>query len=196
MADRIGRIERKTKETEISATVRLDGRGDVTAETGIGFFDHMLGQLARHGLMDLIVKAKGDTHIDDHHTVEDVGIILGQAFLKALGEKRSIRRFSSSAVPLDEALARVDVDISGRGGFYLQGVFPHEKTGSFDAYLAEDFFRAFASNAGITIHMELVCGTNPHHIVESAFKSVAVALRDAVATDTRIAGVPSTKGVL
>jgi len=196
MADRIGRIERKTKETEISATVRLDGRGDVTAETGIGFFDHMLGQLARHGLMDLIVKAKGDTHIDDHHTVEDVGIILGQAFLKALGEKRSIRRFASAAVPLDESLARVDVDISGRGAFYMKGEFPHEKTGSFDAYLAEDFFKAFASNSAITIHMELVRGTNPHHIVESAFKSLAVALRDAVVTDTRIAGVPSTKGIL
>lgn len=196
MADRIGRVERKTRETEISATVRLDGRGEVTAETGIGFFDHMLHALGRHGLMDLIVKAKGDTHIDDHHTVEDVGIIIGQALAKALGDKRSIRRFASASVPLDEALARVDIDISGRGGFYLKGAFPREKTGTFDCYLADDFFRALANNAGITMHMELSLGSNPHHIVESAFKSVAVALRDAVFIDPRISGVPSTKGVL
>lgn len=196
MADRIGRVERKTKETEIMATVRIDGRGDVTAETGIGFFDHMLGQLGRHSLMDLIVKAKGDTHIDDHHTVEDAGIILGQALAKALGEKRSIRRFASAAVPLDEALVRVDLDISGRGNLYLDGHFPKEKSGAFDTYLAEDFFHAFASNSGITVHMQIVRGTNPHHIAESAFKSIAVALRDAVAVDSRIMGVPSTKGVL
>ncbi len=196
MADRIGRVERKTRETDISATVRLDGRGEVTAETGIGFFDHMLGELGRHSLIDLIVKAKGDTHIDDHHTVEDVGIILGQALLKALGDKRSIRRFASASVPLDEALTRVDIDISGRGGLYLRGAFPREKTGSFDCYLAEDFFRAFASQAGITMHMDLTGGTNPHHVVESSFKSVAVALREATFIDPRISGVPSTKGVL
>lgn len=196
MAERIGRVERRTKETEISATVRLDGRGEVSVETGIGFFDHMLQQLGRHGLMDLLVKAKGDTHIDDHHTVEDVGIILGQALLQALGDKRSIRRFASAAVPLDEAICRVDLDISGRGGFYLRGSFPREKTGTFDCYLAHDFFEAFATNAGITMHMELVAGDNPHHVVESAFKSVAVALRDATYLDNRVVGVPSTKGVL
>ncbi len=196
MAERIGRVDRRTRETEISATIRLDGRGEVSVETGIGFFDHMLQQLGRHGLMDLLVKAKGDTHIDDHHTVEDVGIILGQALLQALGDKRSIRRFSSAAVPLDEALCRVDLDISGRGGFFLKGAFPREKTGSFDCFLAGDFFSAFATNAGVTMHMELVGGTNPHHVVESAFKSVAVALRDATQIDSRIVGVPSTKGVL
>jgi imidazoleglycerol-phosphate dehydratase len=196
MAERIGRVERKTRETEITATVRLDGRGDVTAETGIGFFDHMLDILGRHSLTDLIVKAKGDTHVDDHHTVEDVGIIIGQALLQALGDKRSIRRFGSAAVPLDEALTRVDLDISGRGGFFLHGTFPREKTGTFDAYLAEDFFRAFASQAGITLHMQLFSGGNPHHVVESAFKSLAVALRDSVTIDSRILGVPSTKGVL
>jgi imidazoleglycerol-phosphate dehydratase len=196
MAERIGRVERKTRETEITATVRLDGRGDVTAETGIGFFDHMLDILGRHSLIDLIVKAKGDTHVDDHHTVEDVGIILGQALLQALGDKRSIRRFGSAAVPLDEALTRVDLDISGRGGFFLHGVFPREKTGTFDAYLGEDFFRAFAAQSGITLHMHLFSGGNPHHVVESAFKSLAVALRDSVTIDSRILGVPSTKGVL
>lgn len=196
MAERIGRVERKTRETEISATIRLDGRGDVKAETGIGFFDHMLQQLGRHGLMDLTVKAHGDIHIDDHHTVEDVGILLGQALLSALGDKRSIRRFASAAIPLDDALARVDLDISGRGGFFLKGAFPREKSGQFDCYLAGDFFSAFAMNAGLTLHMDLVCGTNPHHVVESAFKSLALALRDATALDSRIIGVPSTKGVL
>lgn len=196
MVDRIGRVERRTKETEITATVRLDGRGETTIETGIGFFDHMLDILGRHALLDLIVKAKGDTRIDDHHTVEDVGIIIGQALLQALGDKRSIRRFGSAGVPLDESLTRVDLDLSGRGGFFLHGEFPRERTGTFDAFLADDFFRAFAMNAGITLHMQLVSGTNPHHVIETAFKALAVALRDALAVDSRIVGVPSTKGVL
>ncbi|RMH54238.1 MAG: imidazoleglycerol-phosphate dehydratase HisB [Candidatus Hydrogenedentota bacterium] len=196
MVERIARRERKTRETELAVTVRLDGSGEVKAETGIGFFDHMLDQLGRHGLMDIIVQGSGDRHIDDHHTVEDVGILLGQAFRQALGEKRSIRRFGSAAVPLDEALVVVDLDISGRGGYFLAGEFPKEKTGTFDSYLAEDFFRAFATNAEITMHMEIRRGMNPHHIVESAFKSTAVALRDAVVVDSRIVGVPSTKGVL
>lgn len=196
MADRIGRVERRTRETEVSVTVRLDGNGEVTSETGIGFFDHMLAELGRHSQMDLIVKAKGDTHIDDHHTVEDVGIVAGESLKQALGEKRSIRRFGSAAVPLDETLVRVDLDISGRGGYYLHGAFPRQKTGNFDAFLAEDFFRAFCLHAAITVHMTIVHGDNPHHVVESAFKSLAAALGLAMVVDSHVTGVPSTKGLL
>lgn len=196
MPDRISRVERKTKETEISATVRLDGSGETTADTGIGFFDHMLGELGRHSQIDLIIKAKGDTKVDDHHTVEDVGILIGQALKQALGDKRSIRRFGSAAVPMDDALTRVHLDISGRGGFYLHGEFPREKTGTFDSYLAEDFFRSLTQHSGVTMHMELLYGTNPHHVVESAFKSVAAALHEAASIDSRIVGVPSTKGII
>lgn len=196
MTARKARLDRKTKETRISLELDLDGTGDVQIETGVGFFDHMLSQLGHHSRMNLAVKAQGDTHIDDHHTVEDVGILLGMALKEALGDKSGIRRFGSSAVPLDDALARVDLDISGRGGFFLRGEFPREKCGSFDSFLAGDFFQALAQNAGITLHMELVSGTSPHHIVESAFKSTAAALRAALAVDERMKGVPSTKGVL
>lgn len=196
MVDRISRVERKTKETDVQVTVHLDRAGEVTANTGIGFFDHMLNAFGKHAYLDLTVNARGDTHVDDHHTVEDVGIILGQGISKALGEKRSIQRFGTAAVPLDEALTRVSLDISGRGGFYLHGEFPREKTGTFDTYLAEDFFRALTLNAGLTVHMELAYGRNAHHIVESAFKSYAVAFRKAAAVSASFPGIPSTKGIL
>ncbi|HBW46872.1 TPA: imidazoleglycerol-phosphate dehydratase HisB [bacterium] len=196
MNDRIGRVERKTRETEVVVTVRIDGSGEANVETGIGFFDHMLELFGRHSLMDIIVKAKGDIQIDEHHTVEDVGIVMGQALLQALGDKRSIQRFAVTAAPLDEALTRVNLDISGRGGFYLHGAFPREKTGGFDAFMAEDFFRALSQNAGLTVHMELVSGSNPHHVVETAFKALALSLKEAVTVDHRISGVPSTKGSL
>jgi imidazoleglycerol-phosphate dehydratase len=156
----------------------------------------MLSVFARHGLLDLEVRAKGDVEIDPHHTVEDVAIVVGEAIKRALGDKKGIRRFGTAAVPLDEALSRATVDLSGRGLFEMHGAFPREKTGDFDCVLGEDFFRAFATNAGATLHLELVSGRNAHHILETAFKAVAVALRDAVVRDSRVEGVPSTKGVL
>ena len=189
-------IERKTAETEIRCELNLDGSGRYVVETGVPFFDHMLSIFARHGLLDLALAAKGDIEIDPHHTVEDSGIVIGEALRKALGDKRGIRRFGQGTAPLDEALARATIDFSGRGMFTLHGEFPREKSGDFDCILADDFFRALAANAGATLHMELVSGKNPHHIVETAFKAVALALREAAAKDPRVEDVPSTKGVL
>lgn len=194
---RDARVERRTSETDIALALALDGTGKGEIATGVGFFDHMLDLLARHALFDLEVAAKGDTHIDDHHTVEDVGIALGQAFAKALGDKRGIARYATVHLPMDEALSRVSVDISGRAFLVFRVDFPTEKIGAFDTQLVREFFQAFASNAGITLHVETLYGDNSHHIAESCFKGLARALRAAIATDPREGDrVPSTKGSL
>jgi len=194
---RTGRIERRTNETDITVTVDLDGTGQSAMSTGVGFFDHMLDQLARHSLIDIAVTAKGDLHIDDHHTVEDVGIALGQAIRAALGERRGIVRYADALLPMDETLTRVAVDVSGRPFLVFRTTFPREKIGTFDTELVEEFFRALAVNAGLTLHIETLYGANAHHIAESCFKGVARALGAAVAVDPRRAGtVPSTKGSL
>lgn len=194
---RTASLSRSTRETEISVRLDLDGRGDADISTGVGFFDHMLTQIARHGLIDLEIKAKGDLHIDDHHTVEDVGIALGQCFRKALGDKAGITRYADVTLPLDEALSRVVVDISGRPYLVFRTAFHAAKIGSFDTQLVEEWFRAFAMQAGLTLHVETFYGSNDHHIAESCFKALARALRVAVAVDPAQGGrVPSTKGVL
>ncbi len=194
---RTATIERSTSETSIELTLALDGTGQSEIDTGIGFLDHMLTALARHALFDLRVRAEGDLHIDDHHTTEDVGIVLGQAFAKALGEKRGIRRFGQALVPMDEALVEAAVDISGRA-FLAWGVsFPTAKVGTMDSELFEEFFRAFASHAGITLHITAKAGHNTHHLAEACFKATARALRGAVELDSRVGDVvPSTKGSL
>ena len=190
-------VSRLTKETEISVALDLDGSGSADIATGVGFFDHMLTQIARHGHIDLTVKARGDTHIDDHHTVEDVGIALGQCFRKALGDKAGITRYADVAVPMDETLSRCAIDISGRPYLVFRTTFATAKNGTFDTQLVEEWFRAFAFNAGLTLHIETFYGANDHHIAESCFKALARALRQAVAIDPAEAGrVPSTKGVL
>ncbi len=194
---RTASLSRSTRETEISVRLDLDGRGEADIATGVGFFDHMLTQIARHGLIDLEVKARGDLHIDDHHTVEDVGIALGQCFRKALGDKAGISRYADVTLPLDEALSRVVVDISGRPYLVFRTAFHAPKIGSFDTQLVEEWFRAFAMQAGLTLHVETFYGSNDHHIAESCFKALARALRLAVAVDAGQGGrVPSTKGVL
>ena len=194
---RTARVERRTNETEITVSVDLDGTGKGSFSTGVGFFDHMLDQLSRHSLIDMSVTAKGDLHIDDHHTVEDVGIALGQAILKALGDRRGIVRYAHSYLPMDEALTRAAIDVSGRPFLVFNTTFPTPKIGSFDTELVAEFFRAFAMNAGLTLHVETLSGANSHHIAESCFKAVARALRTAVAVDPRTAGeIPSTKGRL
>lgn len=190
-------LARATSETDIRLTLSLDGRGSAEISTGVGFFDHMLTALARHALIDLTVAAKGDLHIDDHHTVEDVGIVLGQALRQALGDKRGIRRFGQCLLPMDEALAEAAIDISGRPYLAWDVAFQRPKIGSFDTELVEEFFRAFAFNAGITLHVRLKAGSNAHHVAEACFKAVARALRMAVEMDPRTAGeIPSTKGSL
>jgi imidazoleglycerol-phosphate dehydratase len=194
---RTASIARKTAETDISVSLSLDGTGKASIATGVGFFDHMLELFARHGLFDLEVKAKGDTHIDDHHTVEDVGIALGQAFLKALGDKAGIARYADVHLPMDETLTRCAVDISGRPMLVFRTEFAREKIGNFDTELVREWFQAFATNAGLTLHVETLYGENAHHIAESCFKALARTLRKAVALDPREAGrVPSTKGSL
>ena len=194
---RTASIARKTAETDIAVTLTLDGTGKASIATGVGFFDHMLELFARHGLFDLEVKAKGDTHIDDHHTVEDVGIALGQAFLKALGDKAGIARYADVHLPMDETLTRCAVDISGRPMLVFRTVFAREKIGTFDTELVREWFQAFATQAGLTLHVETLYGENAHHIAESCFKALARTLRKAVALDPREAGrVPSTKGSL
>ncbi len=194
---RTASIARATSETDIRLTLALDGTGKVEVATGVGFFDHMLTALARHSLMDLTVAAKGDLHIDDHHTVEDVGIVLGQALRQALGDKRGIRRFGQCLLPMDEALAEAAIDISGRPFLAWSVPFQRPKIGTFDTELVEEFFRAFAFNSGITLHVTLKAGTNAHHVAEACFKAVARALRMALETDPRMAGeIPSTKGSL
>ena len=190
-------ISRKTAETEISVAVALDGTGARDCKTGVGFFDHMLTALARHALIDLSVQAKGDLHIDDHHTTEDVGIVIGQAIRAALGDKRGIRRYGFALLPMDEALAEAALDISGRPYLAWSVAFARPKIGTFDTELVEEFFRALAFNAGITLHVTLKAGTNAHHVAEVCFKAVARALRMAAEADPRAAGVvPSTKGSL
>ena len=190
-------IDRKTTETEISVSVNLDGTGTSAIATGVGFFDHMLEQLARHSLVDITVKARGDTHIDDHHTVEDVGIALGQALNKALAERKGIRRYASSLLPMDEVLTRAAIDVSGRPYLVFKAEFSRAKIGTFDTELVREFFQAFAMNAGITLHIENLYGGNCHHMAESCFKAVARALRDALEIDPRQKDrIPSTKGTL
>ncbi len=194
---RTGAITRKTSETAIEVAVDLDGSGKADVATGVGFFDHMLDQLARHSLLDLTIRAEGDRHIDDHHTVEDVGIALGQALRQALGDKRGIARYADCLVPMDEALTRVALDVSGRPFLVFRVEFPTEKIGAFDVELAREFFQALAVHAGLTLHIETLYGANSHHIAESCFKGVARALGAALAIDKRQAArVPSTKGAL
>jgi imidazoleglycerol-phosphate dehydratase len=194
---RIAKLTRQTSETDISLTLDLDGKGRADIATGIGFLDHMLTALARHGLFDLTVRAKGDLHIDFHHTTEDVGIVLGRAVAQALGDKRGIARFGQALVPMDEALAEVAIDISGRPFLVWNVGFERPKIGEMDTELFEEFFRALATNAAITLHVTRRAGHNAHHVAESCFKAVARALRMAVAIDQRAAdAIPSTKGSL
>jgi len=190
-------IKRETGETTISLTVDLDGSGRSQVATGVGFLDHMLTLLARHALIDLDIKAEGDLEVDDHHTVEDVGIALGQALRQALGDKRGIKRYADCLMPMDEALTRVALDISGRPFLVFRADFPAAKIGTFDVELVREWFQAFASNAGVTLHVETLYGANGHHIAESCFKGLARALREAVAIDPSAGDrVPSTKGTL
>ncbi len=190
-------VKRKTKETDISVTVNLDGSGVSDVSTGIGFLDHMLDQLARHSLMDITVKAKGDLHIDFHHTTEDTGIALGEAVSQALGDRTGIRRYGSTLSPMDETLTRVVVDASNRPFLVWRVSFPTPKVGDMDTELFKEWFQAFVQNAGITLHVENLYGVNSHHIVESSFKGLARALRTATEIDPRRGGeVPSTKGAL
>ncbi|KAF0208430.1 MAG: imidazoleglycerol-phosphate [Actinobacteria bacterium] len=193
---RTATITRTTNETDITLTLDLDGSGETTVSTGVPFFDHMLDALGRHGSLDLAVTARGDLEVDAHHTVEDVGIVLGQTVAEALGDKRGIRRFGSAAVPMDEALVLGAIDISGRGQLTYAVEVPIEIIGTFDTTLAKEFLVAFATNAGITLHVHKLAGDNAHHIIEAAFKAVARALREAVEIDPRVVGVPSTKGSL
>jgi imidazoleglycerol-phosphate dehydratase len=190
-------VKRATKETDVAVSVDLDGRGHATIETGIGFLDHMLDLLSRHSRIDITVKAAGDLHIDHHHTTEDVGIALGQAVKQALGDMKGITRYADVHLPMDEALTRVAVDISGRPFLVFKATFARDKIGTFDTELVKEWFQAFAMNAGITLHVETLYGTNDHHISESCFKGLARALRAAVAIDSRAKDeVPSTKGSL
>ena len=194
---RIATIDRKTLETDISLTVNLDGTGATDIATGIGFLDHMLTALARHGLFDLSVRADGDLHIDFHHTTEDVGIVLGAAFAQALGDKRGIRRFGNALIPMDEALAEAAVDISGRPFLAWHVDFERANIGEMDTELFEEFFRAFAFNALVTLHITRRAGRNAHHVAEACFKAAARALRMAVEADVRVGdAIPSTKGAL
>lgn len=190
-------IERSTNETNIRISLNIDGTGQAVIATGIGFFDHMLTAFAKHGLFDLEVSCRGDLHVDGHHTVEDVGICLGQAFARAAGDKSGITRFGQSAVPLDEAVVRCVVDCSGRPYFGFHNFeLPAGNVGTFDLSLTPEFFRAFAGQAGLTLHLWRLCGENPHHIVEAACKACARACDAALRYDARVQGVPSTKGVL
>ena len=190
-------IARSTTETSIKAAVILDGTGTYAIKTGVGFFDHMMEQLARHSLIDITIEAKGDLHIDDHHTVEDAGIALAQAVSKAMGDRKGIRRYGSCDLPMDEALTRCAIDVSGRPFLVFKVNFPTAKIGTFDTELVREWFQAFAMNAGITLHIENVYGANSHHIAESCFKALARALRDALEIDPRQQNrIPSTKGTL
>jgi imidazoleglycerol-phosphate dehydratase len=195
--DRTAEVSRNTAETRITVRLNLDGTGQSSLHTGIGFFDHMLEQIARHGLIDLEVRADGDLHIDGHHTVEDVGITVGQAFARAVGDKKGIRRYGHAYVPLDEALSRVVVDLSGRPGLVLNIPFTSGMIGAFDTQLTHEFFQGFVNHAGVTLHIDNLRGVNAHHQCETVFKAFARALRAAVERDPRGAGtIPSTKGSL
>jgi imidazoleglycerol-phosphate dehydratase len=194
---RAASVSRRTNETDVQVSVALDGTGRAEVSTGVGFLDHMLELLARHALFDIEVKVAGDLHVDQHHTTEDSGIALGQAFLQALGDKRGVTRYADVHLPMDETLTRVAVDISGRPFLVFRTRFPTEKIGAFDTELVREWFQAFAMNAGVTLHVETLYGENSHHIAESCFKGLARALRAAVAVDRREGDrVPSTKGTL
>ena len=194
---RTAQVKRATKETQIEVAVDLDGAGTSNVETGIGFLDHMLDLLARHSRIDITVKAKGDLHIDHHHTTEDVGIALGQAVKQALGDMKGITRYASVHMPMDEALTRVAIDVSGRPFLVFKSSFVRDKVGTFDTELVNEWFQAFAMNSGVTLHVETLYGSNDHHIAESCFKGLARALRTALAIDPRAKDeVPSTKGRL
>lgn len=194
---RSAQVSRNTLETQISAAINLDGTGEVELASGLGFLDHMLDQIARHGMMDISVSAKGDLHIDAHHTVEDIGITLGQAFAKAIGDKKGIRRYGHAYVPLDEALSRVVLDVSGRPGLEFGVEFSRARIGDFDVDLIHEFFQGFTNHALVTLHIDNLRGDNAHHQAETIFKAFGRALRMAVEVDSRMAGVtPSTKGSL
>jgi imidazoleglycerol-phosphate dehydratase len=194
---RVAEVTRNTAETRIRVKVNLDGTGKSQLSTGIGFFDHMLEQISRHGLVDLEIHAEGDLHIDGHHTVEDVGITLGQAVFKALGDKKGIRRYGHAYVPLDEALSRVVMDLSGRPGLEMHVPFKSGMVGAFDTQLAHEFFQGFVNHAGVTLHIDNLKGENAHHQAETVFKAFARALRSAIELDPRALGtIPSTKGSL
>ena len=193
---RTAEVQRNTKETQIRVRLDLDGKGAAKLATGIPFLEHMLDQVARHGMVDLDISAKGDLHIDAHHTVEDIGITLGQAFAKAIGDKAGVRRFGHAYVPLDEALSRVVIDLSGRPGLDFHVPFARAMIGGFDVDLAHEFFQGFANHALVTLHVDNLRGENAHHQAETVFKAFARALRMAVASDARARGVPSTKGTL
>ena len=196
-APRVAEVTRNTAETRIRVKVNLDGTGQSQLSTGIGFFDHMLEQISRHGLVDLEIHAEGDLHIDGHHTVEDVGITLGQAVFKALGDKKGIRRYGHAYVPLDEALSRVVMDLSGRPGLEMHVPFKSGMVGAFDTQLAHEFFQGFVNHAGVTLHIDNLKGENAHHQAETVFKAFARALRSAIELDPRALGtIPSTKGSL
>lgn len=197
MAERSATINRNTLETQIQVSINLDGEGNASFQTGVPFLDHMLDQVARHGMIDMNIQAKGDLHIDAHHTVEDIGITLGQAFAKALGDKKGIRRYGHSYVPLDEALSRVVVDFSGRPGMEYHIDFPRARIGDFDVDLFHEFFQGFVNHAQATLHIDNIRGQNAHHIAETVFKAFGRAMRMAVEMDSRMQGItPSTKGSL
>jgi imidazoleglycerol-phosphate dehydratase len=189
-------LQRKTRETDITLSLNLDGTGQAQADTGVGFFDHMLDHLARHGLFDVNVRAKGDLHVDSHHTVEDVALTLGAAIRQAIGEKRGISRYGWAAVPMEDALANVALDLSGRPAFVFNVRFPTPKIGEFDVELVGEALRSLANGAGMNLHVNVPYGTNSHHIAEAIFKALAKALRQAVTLDPRCVEIPSTKGVL
>ncbi|MCK5830299.1 MAG: imidazoleglycerol-phosphate dehydratase HisB [Methylococcales bacterium] len=197
MSQRTAQVERNTLETQIKIDINLDGTGKATFITGVPFLDHMLDQVARHGLIDLNIDAKGDLEIDAHHTVEDIGITLGQAFSKALGDKKGIVRYGHSYVPLDEALSRVVIDFSGRPGLFYGVDYPRSTIGSFDVDLFREFFQGFVNHAGVSLHVDNLKGTNAHHVAETVFKALGRAIRMAITADPRMAGImPSTKGSL
>lgn len=197
MTERKARVERNTLETQITASINLDGTGQSNFETGVPFLDHMLDQIARHGMFDIDVIANGDLHIDAHHTVEDIGITLGQAFAQALGDKKGIQRYGHAYVPLDEALSRVVIDFSGRPGITYNVEYTRARIGDFDVDLILEFFRGFINHAGVTLHIDSLRGLNSHHIAETIFKAFGRALRMAATPDARMAGIlPSTKGSL
>ena len=196
MSERTAKLTRKTKETEITLALSLDGAGEASVSTGVGFLDHMLELLSKHAKFDIELRAKGDLEVDAHHTTEDAGIVLGQALTEALGEKAGVRRFGFASVPMDEALARASVDLSGRTAFVFRGEYPQERAEGLSGPLVRDFFEAFASNARLNLHLELVSGRSAHHAAEALFKATARALREAVEPDPREKGIPSTKGTL
>jgi len=197
MTQRIAKVERNTLETQITCKINLDGTGKSTFLTGVPFLDHMLDQIARHGLIDMDIIAKGDLEIDSHHTVEDIGITLGQAFAKALSDKKGIYRYGHSYVPLDEALSRVVIDFSGRPGLFYEVKYPKAMIGSFDVDLFREFFQGFVNHAGVTLHIDNLKGVNAHHVAETIFKAFGRAIRKAISADVRMEGImPSTKGSL